>query len=396
MDGSTLQSIWLLLAAAIAGIGAGWLIRGALGSQRVDELNEDWQSRVDDLVRQKDRLTSETSTLRGTIESQQDGLRQYETAAAKSRTELESAQEKEKLLTKNLFTLRAEREEFKNKVVQFHNALVSVQQQSAELQTEFTKSAEFYKRELAKAFERRKALEVSLENAKHEHESFNNLLQASQSEHEAINKMLDSAKNRLGNLDVLEDDVVRLEAENAELRHDASRKKMEIEVLQRDVEELDELKVQNQELAHCLKSMEASRQQYENDAKRYRQRADQTEQKSETLQVKLDEVEKHFADMEKQQRRAIRDARKAAVAQKSNGHMPQQEQQRDDLQKIVGIGKKFEQTLHELGVYSYRQIANFGVTDIARVNRELKEFKGRMEQDDWIGQAKELQFKKYG
>lgn len=394
MDGSTFQSIWILLGTAIAGIGAGWLIRGAVGSRRIALLNEEWQSQVDDLVRQKDRLTAETSTLRTTIETQQDGLRQYETAVAKSRTELESAQEKEKLLTKSLFTLRAEREEFKNKVVQFHNALVSVQQQSAELQTEFTKSAEFYKRELAKAFEKRKALEVSLENAKLEHESFNNLLEASQSEHEAINKMLDSAKNRLGNLDALEDDVIRLEAENAELRHDASRKKMEIEVLQRDVAELEELKVQNQELAHCLKSMEASRKQYENDAKRYRERADQTEQKSETLQVKLDEVEKHFAEMEKQQRQAIRDARKAAVAQKTNGHAPQQE--RDDLQKIVGIGKKFEQALHELGVYSYRQIANFGVADIARVNRQLKEFKGRMEQDDWIGQAKELHFQKYG
>ncbi len=394
MDGSTLHSIWILLGAAVAGIGGGWLIRGALGRRRVSELNEEWQTQVDDLVRQKDRLTSETATLRTTIESQQEGLRQCETAVARSRTELESAQEKEKLLAKSLFTLRAEREEFKNKVVQFHNALVSVQQQSAELQTEFTKSAEFYKRELAKGFEKRKALEVSLENAKLEHESFNNLLQASQSEHEAINKMLDSAKNRLGNLDVLEEDVIRLEAENAELRHDASRKKMEIEVLQRDVAEMDELKVQNQELAHCLKSMEASRQQYENDAKRYRDRADQTEQKSETLQVKLDEVEKHFAEMEKQQRQAIRDARKAAVAQQTNGQSPQQEH--DDLQKIVGIGKKFEQTLHGLGVYSYRQIANFGVADIARVNRQLKEFKGRMEQDDWIGQAKELHFKKYG
>lgn len=395
MDGSTLQTVLLLLAAGVAGIGVGWLIRGAYGNRRIGQLNDEWQLKVDNLARQKDRLTAEISTLRSTIESQQDGIRQHEIAGAKSRTELESAQEKEKLLSKNLFALRTEREDFKNKVVQFQNALVSVKQQSAELQTEFAKSAEFYKRELAKAFERRKALEVSLENAKQEHESFTNLLQASQSEHEAINKMLDSAKHRLGNLDVLEEDVIRLEAENAELRHDASRKKMEIEVLQRDVAELDELKVHNHELAHCLKSMEASRKQYENDAKRYRERADQTEQKSETLQIKLDEVEKHFSDMEKQQRQALRDARKAAVAQKSNGQTPPQ-QEHDDLQKIVGIGKKFEQALHELGVYSYRQIANFGVADIARVNVQLKEFKGRMEQDDWIGQAKELHFKKYG
>jgi predicted flap endonuclease-1-like 5' DNA nuclease len=55
----------------------------------------------------------------------------------------------------------------------------------------------------------------------------------------------------------------------------------------------------------------------------------------------------------------------------------------------------FEGALNELGVYSFRQLANFGMADIARVNAKLKEFKGRMEQDDWIGQAKELLFEKY-
>ena len=68
----------------------------------------------------------------------------------------------------------------------------------------------------------------------------------------------------------------------------------------------------------------------------------------------------------------------------------------DDLQEIVGIGKVFEHALHELGIYSYAQIAAFDVKDVARVNMVLKECKGRMEQDDWIGQARELQFKKYG
>ncbi len=67
----------------------------------------------------------------------------------------------------------------------------------------------------------------------------------------------------------------------------------------------------------------------------------------------------------------------------------------DDLTEIVGVGKVFEETLHSLGVYHYRQIASFGPTEIARINTELKEFKGRIEHDDWIGQAKELYFRKY-
>ena len=105
-------------------------------------------------------------------------------------------------------------------------------------------------------------------------------------------------------------------------------------------------------------------------------------------------MEKHFADMEKQQRQALKEARAATEKPRLNGHTPPM-READNLQEIVGIGKVFEQTLHELGIYTFEQIANFGVSDIARVNAELKEFKGRMEQDDWIGQAKELHYKKH-
>jgi len=395
MDDSTPQIAMFLLASGVFGTVVGWLMRGAKSNRRVDRLNDEWQTKADDVIRQRDRLTSEITTLRSTIESQQADIHKHKIEVARGRTNLESAYEKEKSMSKSIFTLRSEREDFKSKLVRFQNALISVKQQSAELQAEFVKSAEFYKGELKKAFEKRKMLEASVNNAKLEHDSYNNLLQASRSEHESVNKMLASAQNRLGDLESLEQDSIRLEAENAELRHDASRTRQEIEALQRDVAEMDELKVQNNELAHCLKSMESSRSQYEDDAKRYRQHADQTEQQSETLQIRLDEVEKNFADMEKQQRHALRDARNAAVAQSSNGQTPP-EQEQDDLKEIVGVGKAFEQTLHDLGVFSYRQIANFGMSDIARVNLQLKEFKGRMEQDDWIGQAKELLFKKYG
>jgi large subunit ribosomal protein L21 len=111
--------------------------------------------------------------------------------------------------------------------------------------------------------------------------------------------------------------------------------------------------------------------------------------------LRLDEVEQNFLAIEKQQRSALKDARKSAAAQATNSKKPAK-QEKDDLQEIIGIGKVFEHTLLELGICSFRQIANFGVADVARVNAELKEFKGRMEQDDWIGQAKDLLFKKYG
>lgn len=228
-----------------------------------------------------------------------------------------------------------------------------------------------------------------------EQDSFANLLRSSVSEKESVNKMLSAAQRRLQNLDALEQKTIALEAENAQLRHDVAIAKQEVDVLRRDVAELDELKVQNRELSQCVTSLEESRRQYEQDARRYKERAGQSEQKSETLRIKLDEVEQNFMDIENQQRKALKDARKATVASTRAIDAPGAEE-RDNLQDIVGVGKVFEQALHELGIFTFRQIANFDISDMARVNAELKDFRGRMEQDDWIGQAKELHFKKYG
>ncbi|MDJ0908125.1 MAG: hypothetical protein QNI99_02960 [Woeseiaceae bacterium] len=396
MTGSFLDIAIYAAAALIAGCGVGWLIRGGVMTRRISIIEDDWQSRLDDAVRERDHYAAETHKLRSRLEEQEAVLQQHKTAYTRSRTELESAQEREKRLSKDIFTLRNEREEFKTKLSTIQAALVKVRQQTADVQNEFLKSRDFYTAELRKSFEKRQHLEAKLEDAREEHSSFATLLQSSRSEHDSVNKMLASAQARLTELDKLEENVIRLEAENAQLSHDARMAQQEIDVLRRDVAELEELKVQNREMAHCLESMENSRQQYESDAKRYKDHADEQEKRSETLAIRLDEVEKNFAEIEKQQLDALKEARETSMSEASNDDDTDQVQEIDDLQEIVGIGKVFERNLHDLGIYSFRQIASFGPSDIARVNQELKEFRGRMEQDDWIGQAKELLFKKYG
>jgi len=396
LTGSPTDSLFLVLgAAAVAGLSA-WLARGMIAKRQTDQLIEEWQTRVDDLSRKRDSLVAEANKYRASIEVQQAEIQKHAQAAKRSNTSLHSAVEKINSLSKDLFTLRSEREDSKQKLT-FQNALNSVRLQSQELQHEFMKSREFYKGELRKAFEKRQALEVSLDNAKAEEESLRNLLTGSRTEQESVNRMLESAKYRLAEIDKLEEDVIRLEADNAQLNHNAALAKQEIESLKRDVIELDELKVQNTELSEVVKSMEASRRQYEEDAKRYQGVASNSEKQSETLRLRLDEVEKNFMELEAQQQNAIKQAREDALAANdptANDEEPAREV--DDLKEIVGIGKVFEKTLNDLGYFSFRQLANFGVADIARVNAKLKEFRGRMEQDDWIGQAKELLFKKYG
>ena len=64
-----------------------------------------------------------------------------------------------------------------------------------------------------------------------EQASFANLLESSQSENDSVSKMLASAQKRLGQMDILEQDVIRLEAENAQLNHDATLARQEIEMM---------------------------------------------------------------------------------------------------------------------------------------------------------------------
>jgi NADH-quinone oxidoreductase subunit E len=61
----------------------------------------------------------------------------------------------------------------------------------------------------------------------------------------------------------------------------------------------------------------------------------------------------------------------------------------DDLKLISGVGPKIEGTLHSLGIYTFAQVASWKKAERDWVDGYLN-FKGRIERDDWIKQAKAL------
>ncbi|MGI9483158.1 MAG: dipeptide ABC transporter ATP-binding protein, partial [Hyphomicrobiales bacterium] len=65
----------------------------------------------------------------------------------------------------------------------------------------------------------------------------------------------------------------------------------------------------------------------------------------------------------------------------------------DDLKDISGVGPKLENTLNELGVWHFDQIASWGAMEISWVDDHLN-FKGRIKRDKWVAQAKKLAKKK--
>lgn len=61
----------------------------------------------------------------------------------------------------------------------------------------------------------------------------------------------------------------------------------------------------------------------------------------------------------------------------------------DDLKRISGVGPKLESVLNDLGIYHFDQISTWTKKEISWVDEYLR-FKGRIDRDGWIDQAKTL------
>ena len=61
----------------------------------------------------------------------------------------------------------------------------------------------------------------------------------------------------------------------------------------------------------------------------------------------------------------------------------------DDLTKLSGVGPKLAEKLHDAGVTTFAQVAAWTEDDVAAMDEKLS-FKGRIEREGWIEQAKKL------
>lgn len=70
--------------------------------------------------------------------------------------------------------------------------------------------------------------------------------------------------------------------------------------------------------------------------------------------------------------------------------------QKDDLKQIHGIGPVMERVLNRMGMFTFRQIAEWKDQDVEHMASELNTFPDRIRHDNWIAGAKEQHFLKYG
>ncbi|MEY8019418.1 NrfD/PsrC family molybdoenzyme membrane anchor subunit [Muriicola sp. SD30] len=62
----------------------------------------------------------------------------------------------------------------------------------------------------------------------------------------------------------------------------------------------------------------------------------------------------------------------------------------DDLKKVKGIGPKMEQTLNQIGIYTFAQVSRMTNVEYDMLDEITGAFPGRAQRDDWAGQAKKL------
>jgi predicted flap endonuclease-1-like 5' DNA nuclease len=62
----------------------------------------------------------------------------------------------------------------------------------------------------------------------------------------------------------------------------------------------------------------------------------------------------------------------------------------DNLRFIEGINPMVEHRLHAAGVYRFSQLAHLTPDDVYLLNEILEFFPGRVQRDNWVGQAKTL------
>ncbi len=306
MGSSVFQITLFAIGGGAVGALVAWLVQAVRNKRHITELTHEARQNIAEVSAQRDAFGIRIARFEKKIE-------QLEASNRRKRAQLKSAVDKAKLLARNVLTLRTEREDTKIKVGSLQNALVSVKEQSADLQREFEKTREFYKRELLKNLKKRKDLEQDVKDARAEQEEFAKLVESSTLEHGSEENMVVAAQLRLGQLEVLTRNVAKLEAEAEQLRQEKIQLKKDFEARSGELKELDELKLHNKQLVRAVEALETSRQEQESEAARYREQADESEKLSDTLRLKLDDLQRNFADIEKQQDQAINEAREAAV-----------------------------------------------------------------------------------
>ncbi|MEM7052646.1 MAG: hypothetical protein AAF604_23485 [Acidobacteriota bacterium] len=348
------QMLLCLLIAFLLGLLAGWLLKSLFFGRRLDQMEREWQDRVNRCRADGRKLKARADTLEADLEHERERWvkerkaleQQAEDAMAHGRRDIEG-----------LEAQLAERDE----------QVTAGAHQLASLEAELSGRGE----RLSRADDEIKTLQGRLEGA----------------ERDLADRTADADKARAEGSEQ-SDRVATLTASLAALQQKLDAGHGEQDSRFAALEEQWKSRYESARAASAEELAGRDQRIAELEAKLERSRGDSASRIAE-LEVALDECRRDSAGGEE-----LETLRKEVQLLKSSAGRAVPAE-KDDLKKIYGIGPVLERLLNGLGIQSFRQIAAWDDADIAWAAAKLEDFPDRIKRDDWIAGAKLEHRKKY-
>lgn len=344
-----------LLAAALgAGFLIGWFLRGSRTGREKAAINTGWQDQLHAQKNEHDRLAEQNKSL-------MEQVSQYR--ASKKDSDLRA-----KELSESLKEAFEKRDELQRQMKEVRSELEVAAKQRDKLQRDIDNSAV-----------RSQASEGAL---KEKDEKIFKLSRELESWQGRLPPLIERYQLRDREAEALEEELEAAQARIAELERPAAPEGTRIEAVENPITD----------------GMDASNEQYD-------ETSEHTVAGSEYagIETYLEEgtVDFDLGDADPEMAAAGGEEDAPADAHAADPEQPEpaingrdRSDDKDDLQQIKGVGPAIEKTLNDLGIYRFNQIAEMSEYDIDRVARELRGFRSRIYREDWIGQARLLQYEK--
>jgi predicted flap endonuclease-1-like 5' DNA nuclease len=156
--------------------------------------------------------------------------------------------------------------------------------------------------------------------------------------------------------------------------------------------EKDRLHKDNARLQERLAAVEAQQRTANTDDSKQREALEDWQRKYEASVAEVRKAEAKVQESEQTARDIAEELDASLVAQKASATeaLAERDKRISELKKIRGVGPVLEKTLNELGIYFFRQIAEFNDDHIDWVADHINTFGGRIKRDQWVEQAASL------
>lgn len=413
MGALILQMIGCLLVAATIGLMMGWLLRSFATSEKRQQLSEiatrlrGREHELDTLNHELKVRTSAVQMLEGKMITSEAALKDLTADLATKVEQLTALQTevREKgvrlhAIERERDTLRREVEEAENKFkaqqagfaemqAQMENAedvLISRDQEIATLKTWVEQLAP-KDAEIARLRARTEELEPFRERSSRLEQELAQTRAQAASTLQSKDQELDRQQARITDIEA---ELARLRTQNQEdlarFTETVEQRDQDIQRLRATVEELEVFRSEVEKKDIALREAEERRVM------------DVSEREEEIAALRKRLVEYRVAQRHGAQAKSIGTADSGTHDNSTSGRTTGKHRttQKDDLKQIHGIGPVMERVLNRMGMFTFRQIAEWKDQDVEQMASELNTFPDRIRHDNWIAGAKEQHFLKYG